>query len=305
MDKPAAKSVAIIGVPLDWGAGRRGTALGPGMIRSAGVAEKLTALGWRVKDEGDLRVPATLMTLNKPSPANLKNLQKIVAVNRRLCRKVAKVAGLGSIPLVLGGDHSVAIGTVSGVRLCYRELGLIWFDAHGDANTPDTTPSGNIHGMPLSALLGFGDSRLSTLGGRGAKVKPEHTVIVGARSLDPGERDFLKKAGVTVYTMRDLDRLGMAEVMSRAILQAADGTNGIHLSFDLDALDPMFAPGVGTPVAGGVSLRESCLAMEMLADSGVLVSAEFVEVNPLLDIENKTAETAAMLIGYLFGDKIL
>lgn len=305
MTKLTGRTLSIIGVPMDLGASRCGADMGPTAIRNAGLVSRLEQLGHSVKDEGDL-VVKRCSSLSVPGTASsLRHLDEIAAVNERLCEAVAKAAGDGRLPLVLGGDHSIAIGTVAGMSSRVDKLGLIWFDAHGDVNTAETTPSGNIHGMSLAVALGCGHPRLTGIGGKTEKVQPEHTVLVGARSLDPGEREFLKKRGILVFTMRDIERLGIEEVMKRAMDRAADGTDGLHLSLDLDGLDPCEAPGVGTPVPGGIRLRESLLAMELLADAGVLRSAEFVEVNPLLDRQNRTALAAVELIEALFGEKIL
>jgi arginase len=222
---------------------------------------------------------------------------------------VDKCLGESRMPLVLGGDHSIAIGSVAGTTNFYarqgESLGLIWFDAHGDANTPETTPSGNIHGMSLAVSLGFGDEELVNLGGRAPKVQPRNTVLVGIRDLDAGERDFLKKSGVTCYTMRDLDERGMRDVLDEAIRLASDGTAGIHLSFDLDVVDPDDAPGTGTPVWGGISYREAHLAMEMFNDRANIVALDLVEVNPVLDNQNMTGTLAAELAQSALGKTIL
>ncbi|MGG4143810.1 arginase [Paenibacillus algorifonticola] len=297
--------ISIIGVPIDLGADRRGVDMGPSAIRCAGIEQKLEQLGYIVHDLGDLAVrrPAS-----RPEPGEkLKYVDELVRVNGKLADKTAEELGKGRFPLILGGDHSIAIGTIKGVQRHIPRLGVLWFDAHCDANTADTTPSGNIHGMSLAVSLGYGSRRLLGVGGGGGRrepIRPEDVVIIGARSIDPGEKALLRKLGVRVYTMHDIDRRGMDQVMEEALerLAAADG---VHLSFDLDGLDPNDAPGVGTPIIGGVSYRESHLAMEMLAESKRLVSAEFVEVNPVLDYRNKTAHTAVELIGSVFGEQIM
>ena len=206
---------------------------------------------------------------------------------------------------MLGGDHSIAIGTLAGVSKHYQNLGVIWFDAHGDLNTEATSPSGNIHGMPLAVSLGIGHPDLVNILGYAPKVKPEHIVIIGARSLDEGEKALIREKGIRVYTMHEIDRLGMTKVMEECISYLQERTDGVHLSLDLDGIDPVDAPGVGTPVIGGMSYRESHLAMEMLEEAQIITSAEFVEVNPILDDRNKTAEIAVELVGSLFGDKLL
>ncbi|MCR8635685.1 arginase [Paenibacillus radicis (ex Xue et al. 2023)] len=305
MKKQPGRPISIIGVPLDLGAGRSGAGIGPNAIRYAGVVERLEQLGCFVMDEGDLTVKGSNVTSTKQPNTKLKHLDEIVKVNEELSTKIGEAMAAGHFPLILGGDHSIAIGTLAGVRKSGGQYGLIWFDAHTDVNTGETTPTGNIHGMSLAVALGYGDPRLTSIGGGTAFIKPEHTVIVGARSIDPGERKFLKKLGVRVFTIRDVERLGIAKVMERALKIAARGTDGIHLSLDLDGLDPHDAPGVGTPVPGGLSLRESLLAMELISEAGVAVSAEFVEVNPTLDLRNKTARAAVDLIGALFGERII
>ncbi|MFD0677704.1 MULTISPECIES: arginase [unclassified Paenibacillus] len=305
MKKQPGRLISIIGVPLDLGAGRSGAGIGPNAIRYAGVVERLEQLGCFVVDEGDLTVKSSFVTSTKQPNTKLKHLDEIVKVNEELSTKVEEAMAAGHFPLILGGDHSIAIGTLAGLRKSGSQYGLIWFDAHTDVNTGETTPTGNIHGMSLAVALGYGDPRLTSVGGGTTFIKPEHTVIVGARSIDPGERKFLKKLGVRVFTIRDVERLGIAKVMERALKIAARGTEGIHLSLDLDGLDPRDAPGVGTPVPGGLSLRESLLAMELIFEAGVAVSAEFVEVNPTLDLRNKTARAAVDLIGALFGERII
>jgi arginase len=297
------KSITVIGVPLDLGAGRRGVDMGPSAIRYANLHEKLTKMGFDVEDIGNLSVP-TLETYKVIDPS-LKYLDEIVAVNEKLAETVSATVEKGRFPLVLGGDHSIAIGTLAGVAKHYRKLGVIWFDAHGDLNTHETTPSGNIHGMSLAASLGYGHEKLVNCGGYAPKVSPENVVIIGARELDPGERKLIKELGIRVFTMHDIDRIGMARVMEEALKVVTDGTDGVHLSLDLDGLDPKDCPGVGTPVVGGLTYRESHLAMEMLAEAKVLTSAEFVEVNPILDNGNKTAKVAVALVGSAFGEIVL
>ncbi|CAM3922293.1 arginase [Alkalicoccus chagannorensis] len=297
------KKIALIGVPMDLGQMRRGVDMGPSVIRYAGVTERLEALGYEVDDRGDIHIgrPERYDVKNED---NLKDLDVVVQASEDLQTAVKKAAEEGYFPLVLGGDHSIAIGTLAGAARS-RNLGVIWYDAHGDLNTGETSPSGNIHGMPLSASMGLGHKALTDIGGFSPKVKPEHTVVIGARSLDKGERELIKARGINVYTMHEIDRLGMTKVMEEAAAHVSQGTDGVHLSLDLDALDPHDAPGVGTPVIGGPSYRETHLAMEMLAEKGIITSAEFVEVNPILDVKNQTAEAAVALIGSLFGEKLL
>lgn len=298
------KNVSIIGVPMDLVQTRRGVDMGPSAIRYAGVVERIESIGYVVEDEGNIEI-APAERVHNDVKTNLKNLTAVADASERLASKVDHVITNGNFPLVLGGDHSIAIGTLAGVSKHYENLGVIWYDAHGDLNTADTSPSGNIHGMPLAASLGIGHPTLINIFGYMPKIKPENVVIIGARSLDEGERALIKEIGIKVYTMHEVDRLGMAHVMEETIAYLKDKTDGVHLSLDLDGLDPHDAPGVGTPVIGGISYRESHLAMEMLAESNVITSAEFVEVNPILDERNKTATVAVALMGSLFGEKLL
>jgi len=301
------RNLGIIGVPIDLGAGRRGVDMGPSAIRIADLEKRLEELGHKVVDYGDLAV--MIPETQKVGPGRLRYKQPILSACTELMNTVDKCLEEGRMPLVLGGDHSIAIGSVAGSTNWHARrdeaIGLIWFDAHGDANTPETTPSGNIHGMSLAVSLGFGDHELVHLGGRAPKVQPRNTVLIGIRDIDPGERDFLKKSGVTCYTMRDLDERGMRDVLDEAIRMASDGTAGIHLSFDLDVVDPEDAPGTGTPVWGGISYREAHLAMEMFADRANIVSMDLVEVNPVLDTKNMTGLLAAELAQSALGKTIL
>jgi arginase len=297
------KPISIIGVPMDLGADRRGVDMGPSAIRYASLQEKLTVLGYEVEDRGNLQVPTP--ESYDAGARQLKYLREVRAVNEELAQALDQVVREGRFPLVLGGDHSIAIGTIAGVARHHQRMGLIWFDAHGDLNTADTSPSGNIHGMPLAVSLGLGHPDLVQIGGYAPKVDPAHVVVIGARQLDPGERELIRELGIRVFTMHEIDRLGMARVMDETLSIVTDATDGVHLSLDLDGLDPHDAPGVGTPVVGGISYRESHLAMEMLAEADVLTSAEFVEVNPILDNGNRTANVAVDLIGSAFGEKVL
>ncbi|OIJ14609.1 arginase [Anaerobacillus arseniciselenatis] len=298
------KKISIIGVPMDLGQRRRGVDMGPSAMRYANVVERLQALGYEVHDLGDIEIgrPNEFDVIDED---NLKDLKEVVNANQTLAEAVSKSVVNGSFPLVLGGDHSIAIGTLAGVAEHYKNLGVIWYDAHGDLNTGETSPSGNIHGMPLAVSLGIGHPYLTGLGGYAPKIRPENVVIIGARSLDDGEKELIQEKGIKVYTMHEIDRLGMTRVMEEAMEYVTKDTDGVHLSLDLDALDPHDAPGVGTPVLGGTSYRETHLAMEMLAEADIVTSAEFVEVNPILDDKNTTATVAVALMGSLFGEKLL
>lgn len=298
------KNISIIGVPMDLGQLRRGVDMGPSAIRYAGIVERLEDLNYNIEDLGDIvigRVDRKGIQENN----SLRNLKEVALASEKLAKEVDNTISRKRFPLVFGGDHSIAIGTLAGLSKHYNNLGVIWYDAHGDLNTSETSPSGNIHGMPLAVSLGIGDSRLTELYGNNPKIKPENIVIIGARSLDDGEKKLIKELGIKVYTMHEIDRLGMTKVMEESIEYLKDRTDGVHLSLDLDGLDPHDAPGVGTPVLGGISYRESHLAMEMLEESKFITSAEFVEVNPILDDKNKTASVAVALMGSLFGEKLI
>ncbi|WP_267888724.1 arginase [Bacillus weihaiensis] len=298
------KHISIIGVPMDLGQSRRGVDMGPSAIRYAGVVERLEDLDYEIYDCGDIEI-GRRETQEEAGGEKLKHLKAVSEANEKLASSVDEVIEKGSFPLVFGGDHSIAIGTLAGVSKHYHNLGVIWYDAHGDLNTADTSPSGNIHGMPLAVSLGIGHPALTNILDYSPKVKPENIVIIGARSLDEGERVLIREKGIKVYTMHEIDRLGMTKVMEEAIEYLKERTDGVHLSLDLDGLDPSDAPGVGTPVLGGISYRESHLAMEILEESKIITSAEFVEVNPILDHGNKTAGVAVALMGSLFGEKLL
>lgn len=297
------KKISIIGAPMDLGQLRRGVDMGPSAIRYAGIVEKLESLNYEVEDLGDIEINRRERTVDQET--GLRNLKPVVNASERLAQKVDQIVGNNHFPLILGGDHSISIGSIAGIAKHYKNLGVIWYDAHGDLNTVETSPSGNIHGMPLAANLGLGHPLLTNIAGYQPKVKFENVVLIGIRSLDEGEKILIKEKGIKVYTMHEIDRLGMTTVMEEAIQYLKDKTDGVHLSLDLDALDPLYTPGVGTPVMGGVSYRESHLAMEMLAESGIITSAEFVEVNPILDEKNKTANVAVELMGSLFGETLL
>lgn len=297
------RKLAIIGMPMDLGQTRRGVDMGPSAIRYAGINERLKPLFDEIADLGDIPIGRPEVAIDQET--NLRNLQLIAEKSSLLAEKIDEVIEVGSFPLILGGDHSIAIGTLAGVSKHYQNLGVIWYDAHGDLNTAETSPSGNIHGMPLAVSLGVGHSLLTEISGYKPKIKPENVVIIGARSLDDGEKALIKEKNIKVYTMHEIDRMGMAQIMEETIAYLKERTDGVHLSLDLDGLDPSDAPGVGTPVIGGISYRESHLAMEMLEEAKIITSAEFVEVNPILDDKNKTAIVAVELMGSLFGEKLL
>lgn len=301
------RKIGIVGAPIDLGAGTRGTNAGPQAIRIAGLHERLRALGHEIRDIGDLHIDVSTMNTTATDSASprLKYLESVLAMNRSLAHAVEQVMAEGYFPLILGGDHSIAIGSIAGITKRKKNIGVIWYDAHGDMNTDETTPSGNIHGMPLAANLGLGHKVLTEFGGSSPKVKRDHVVIVGARDLDKAERELIRQVGVRVFTMEDIDRRGMAAIMEETLHIATSGTEGVHLSLDLDALDPFYTPGVGTPVNGGITYRESRLAMEMIAQSGSLLSADFVEVNPTLDRDNRTAHVAVNLIATVLGEELL
>jgi arginase len=296
------RTVEIVGVPMDLGGNRRGVDMGPSAIRYAELEKRLRRMGLEVRDHGNLRVPDRAEGRAHAPDPKAHFHQEIVAVAEELATVVAAIAKRGALPLVLGGDHSVAIGTLAGLSRAGRKPGVIWMDAHADINSPETTPSGNVHGMPFAVALGIARAPFpESLRG---SVDPRQGVLVGIRDVDAGEREHIKKSGVTALTIADIDRLGMAGVMERAIGVASRG-DGIHLSLDMDVLDPNEAPGVGTPVLGGVSYREAQLAMEMLAATGKLISMEVTEVNPILDRANMTAALAVELIASALGLTIL
>lgn len=295
------KKVAVLGVPMDFGQMRRGVDMGPSAIRYAGLIERLEKLNIHVEDLGNLNI----LHQKTEEIKSLRNLHTITKINEKLMDVVSDTLAQGICPLIIGGDHSIAIGTLAGIGKQFDQIGVIWFDAHGDLNTDKTSPSGNIHGMPLAVSLGFGHPMLTEMGGYMSKVKPENIVIIGARDLDAEEKVFIKEHDIRVYTMHEIDRMGMTKVMGETIQYLEGRVNAVHLSFDLDVIDPSEAPGVGTPVLGGISFREGHLAMEMLAESNLISSVEVVEVNPILDEKNKTAELAVALMGSLFGEKLL
>jgi arginase len=295
--------IDIIGVPIDLGADRRGVDMGPSAIRYARLRQQLESLGYSVEDKGNL--PASIAEMCESSEPKLKNIDCIVPAARLVAEAVAGSMQAGRFPLVLGGDHSIALGSIRGAAKV-KKPGVIWVDAHADFNTPETTPSGNIHGMPLAALCGRGDARLVRLWDEETVpvIDPQRVAIVGAHDLDPGEKTNLSEAGILVLSMEQIDRMGMFAAMEKAIEHISRDTDGIYLSFDVDALDPRHAPGVGTPVAGGLTYREAHLACELVAETGKLIGMDMVEVNPILDAQNQTAELAVALILSALGRRV-
>jgi len=291
---------------MDLGAGRRGVDMGPSAVRYAGLARQVRALGYSFQDAGDISVP--IPEVRAPG-TGAKYLKEIKSACDRLATKVGRIMEEGAIPVVIGGDHSMAIGTVAGVAGHFRKrgesIGLIWVDAHADMNTPETSPSGNIHGMPLGALLGYGSPELVELGGFAPKVKPENVALIGIREVDDGEREIVLRSGIHYYEMMKVDARGMGAVIQEAVELASRGTAGIHVSFDMDAVDPDYAPGVGTPVPGGLSLRESHLLMEVVADTARLVALEMAELNPIHDNANATGQLVCDLVASALGKKVM
>ena len=295
--------IRVIGVPMDLGADRRGVDIGASAIRYAGLNDQLRRLDYEVHDIGNIVVP---QPESQPSGnARLKYLEPIIKVAQELADTVTDALKANEFPLILGGDHSISLGSMTGVTRLHKDIGVLWIDAHADFNTEETTPSGNIHGMILAALAGLGNSRLTGIDGWTPKLNAQRIVIVGARDLDHGERDLLRTHHVHVFTMSDIDQRGISAVMRDALAIAGMASDGIHLSLDMDALDPVHAPGVGTPVRGGLSYREAHLAMELIADSGRLIAMDVVEVNPILDRENATALLAVELVMSALGKKIM
>ena len=301
------RSIHLIGVPLDLGGGRRGVDMGPSAVRIAGIGEKLSAIGMTVTDRGDLVTP--IPELRAERDPRKKYIREIARVCQRVYTIVHQALTAGALPIIIGGDHSIAAGSV-GASADFAdeaggEIGLLWVDAHGDMNTPETTTSGNVHGMPLAALVGTEPAELARIGRRVPKVRADRTVLIGVRNLDPLEKQQIRDAKVHVFTMKDIDQHGIAVVMKRALAIAGKGTRGVHVSFDLDVCDPAIAPGVGTPVKGGLDYREAHTVMEMVADSGRLLALDLVEVNPILDAQNQTAILAAELALSAVGQGIL
>jgi arginase len=299
--------IAIIGAPLDLGQDRRGVDMGPSAMRVANLNNRIAKLGYQVEDLGNL--PVEQREASPEGSAHARYLPQIAETCRRVALAVDKAATQKKVPVVLGGDHSVAIGTVAGMSRCFRRkkqpVGLIWIDAHADMNTPDSSPSGNIHGMPLACCIGLGPKELTNLFGYSPKVAPAHVALVGVRDVDQLEAPHVRNSGVRAFTMRHIDERGLRAVMEEAIEIASNGTAGFHLSLDMDYVDPTEAPGVGTPVRGGGTYREAHLAMEMICDSGKMLSMEVVEVNPVIDEVNRTADLAVELVMSALGKRIL
>ena len=301
------RKALVLGVPMDLGGVHRGVDMGPSAVRIAGLVPGLERMGIEVADGGNVPVPQPESRVPKNPRARF--LGEIAHACARLCARVERALDDDALPVVLGGDHSIAMGTVAGVSSWHHrrgeQIGLLWFDAHGDMNTPETSPSGNVHGMPCAAIVGRGAEQLLSLAETTPMVAPENVAIVGVRDLDARERREVLDSKVRVFTMRDVDMLGMSEVMRRALAVVTAGTAGFHLSFDLDGMDPSVAPGVGTPVPGGTNLRESHLVMELAAESGALLGLEMTEINPILDERNRTAEVAVQLVLSAAGKRIL
>jgi arginase len=301
------RTIQVLGVPSDLGANMRGANMGPAAIRIAELRQKISVLGLDVVDGGDLPVP-----IRDALPAEAvaeRHLRQIVTLCDDLCRRVYDAMIAARLPIVLGGDHSLAIGSIAGASRFHRErgerLGLIWIDAHADLNTPASSPTGNIHGMPLSVVLGSGHPALTAIGGEGAKVLPHNVALVGIRTLDGAEKELCRRSGIRYFTMREIDERGMHAVMKEALAVAMRDTAAVHLSLDLDGIDPLYAPGVSTPVTGGLSYREAHLALEMLADTGRLSSLDLVELNPMTDLAHKTAQLAVELVQSALGKSIV
>ena len=301
-------NIGILGIPMDLGAGRRGVDMGPSALRYAQIAETLRAMGHTVTDHGNVNVPV-VETVTRTSSNDVllrSNEPHYLEQIRQACQEAAERLQAFApeiFPICIGGDHSMSMGTVAGVTRGER-IGLIWVDAHTDFNIPSTTDTGNIHGMPVSHLVGLGDERLVNIGGVGAKIRPEDIVMIGIRSVDNEERELLRSRGASIYTMKEIDRIGMARVADETLEKLAH-VKRIHVSFDADSLDPSIAPGVGTPVSGGLTFREAHLLMELLADSGKVSSLDLVEVNPILDRENATAKIMVEMTSSLLGKRIL
>lgn len=297
------RPIRIIGVPMDLGQSRRGVDMGPSAVRYAGLQARLEGLGYPVEDRGNIAVPVP-EEVRAAGPGGMRHLEAVAEACERVFEAVREAVTADRFPIILGGDHSIAMGSIAGVVAAAGPIGVLWIDAHGDFNTPETSPSGNIHGMPLAHLVGRGHPRLIRIGGPEPTLRPEQVVLVGVRSLDPEERQALAGSGALVFTMREIDELGIATVVRQALTRLKAWPR-LHVSLDLDVLDPQVAPGVGTPVPGGLTYREAHLMMELLADSGRVGSVDVVEINPILDERNRTAELAVELLASLLGQQIL
>ena len=301
------RKVKIIGVPMDLGAGRRGVDMGPSAIRIAGLNQAISRIGFQVEDAGNVhvRTPESIKRTN----TRAHYLPEITSVCEQLANTVEETVSKGAIPVILGGDHSIAIGSAAGVASHFKKqnkrIGIIWLDAHTDINTPESSPSGNVHGMPLAALLGRGPKELTHIAGFSPKVLPKNVAVIGARSVDPGESNLIRELGIRVFTMSEMDERGIGAVIEEAIAIASNNTAGFHATLDMDFLDPFYAPGVGTREPGGGTYRETHLAMEKIADSGRMLSVEITEVNPLYDVSNQTAQYAVEFILSALGKKIM
>lgn len=300
------QNVSIIGFPMDLGADRRGVDMGPSALRIAGLQTKLEALGYKVEDNGDIKIE--IMERQKIKNPKLKYLDEIIKTSRLLAEKVERVLDKRDFPICLGGDHSMALGTISGIAsFCKKRklrLGVIWIDAHSDMNTDETSPTGNIHGMPLAALMGLGCDELVNLLGFSPKLYPENCVLIGIRSIDEAEKVNIKKLKVPIYTMNDIDKLGIHRIIAKVLKQFREKVDHIHISFDVDSIDPSVAPGVGTPIPGGLSYREAHVLMETIAECGCMSSLEIAEVNPILDHKNQSASFTSELIASSMGQRI-
>ncbi len=307
MENSNNKIIDVIGFPMDLGADRRGVDMGPSALRIAGIEEKLRALGYEVNDLGDVKIQ--IQEAQKIVNKKLKYFDEIYKTSCELSEIVERTLDEGRFPLCLGGDHSMAIGTIAGIashcKKENKEMGVIWIDAHADINTEETTPSGNIHGMPVAVSLGLGNNELVNIGGFAPKVKPENFFLIGIRSIDHLEKLNIKKAGVPVFTMTDIDKTGIHRIINRVLKELKERVDHIHVSFDLDSIDPNVVPGVGTPVQGGLNYREAHLLMETIAECGCMSSLEIAEANPILDYKNRSAEVAAEIIASSMGMRIL
>ena len=299
--------IRIVGVPMDLGAGRRGVDMGPSALRIAGISERLREIGHVVFDDGD--IPVKVPESQEIDNPKLKYLPEIVRVSTILSHKIEGIMEQGEFPLVLGGDHSIAMGTISGLSSYARKhelrFGVIWVDAHADMNTRETSPSGNIHGMPFAAVLGEGVTELTTIGGDFRKVDPQNAVLIGVRNIDRAEKEIVKKTGIKYYTMADIDKYGAHRIIGKVLKEFKENVDLLHVSFDIDSVDPSVAAGVGTPSPGGLSYREAHLIMETIADCECMSSLEVTEVNPIFDIRNQSAEFATEIIASALGKKII